>query len=199
MRSHSWQEDLFALISSVALISLGIVLFKQAGLVVGGTMGLALLLQKTTSLSFGTWFFMINLPFYLIGFKKMGKVFVLKTMLVVGIISICGDYMSRLVRIEQLNPVYAAIVGGLLVGIGLMILFRHKASMGGFNIFCLWMQERYGFSAGKIQMMMDCSVVIGSAFVSTPIVLMVSVLSAVMINLVLSMNHKPGRYSPATA
>ena len=59
---------------------------------------------------------MINLPFYLIGFKKMGKVFVLKTMLVVGIISICGDYMSRLVRIEQLNPVYAAIVGGLLVG-----------------------------------------------------------------------------------
>ena len=76
MRSHSWQEDLFALISSVALISLGIVLFKQAGLVVGGTMGLALLLQKTTSLSFGTWFFIINLPFYLIGFKKMGKVFV---------------------------------------------------------------------------------------------------------------------------
>lgn len=199
MQSHSWQEDIFALISSVALISLGIVFFKQAGLVVGGTMGLALLLHKTTSLSFGTWFFLINIPFYLIGWKKMGKPFVMKTLAVVTIISICGDQMSRWVSIQSLHPAYAAVVGGLLVGIGLMILFRHKASMGGFNIFCLWMQERYQFSAGKVQMLLDCSVVLSSAFFASPMVLAVSILAAVVINLVLSINHKPGRYTPVVA
>lgn len=197
--THRWHEDIFALVSSVSLISLGIVLFKQAGIVVGGTMGLALLLQKVTHWSFGTWFFLVNIPFYAIALRKMSVSFVMKTVFVVGIVSLCGDHMGDLVSISKLEPVYAAVVGGLLIGIGLMILFRHKASMGGFNILCLWLQERYRYSAGKTQMVMDCTVVFASGFVSNWITLLVSVMGAVIINLVLTLNHKPGRYSPVSA
>lgn len=197
--SHVWHEDLFALISSVALISLGIVLFKQAGIVVGGTVGLALLLQKVTDWSFGTWFFVVNIPFYLMALRNMSKSFVLKTMLVVGSVALCGDHMDRLLVFSKLEPGYAAVVGGLLIGIGLMILFRHKASMGGFNILCLWLQERYQYPIGKTQMLLDCCVVLGSSIAADGLTLLVSVLASVIMNLVLTLNHKPGRYSPVAS
>ena len=67
----------------------------------------------------------------------------------------------------------------VLIGVGLLILFRHRASLGGFNILCLWLQERYGLSAGKIQMGMDCSIVLSSALVTSWSVLFLSVFAAI--------------------
>lgn len=54
---HSWLEDTLAMLTATGLISLGIVFFfNQPGLVVGGTAGLALLLNKLLPFSFGQLF-----------------------------------------------------------------------------------------------------------------------------------------------
>ena len=42
----------------------------------------------------------------------------------------------------------------------MLILFRHRASLGGFNVLVLYLQERYGWRAGLIQMGLDCSIVV---------------------------------------
>lgn len=55
---HSWLEDTLAMLTATGLISLGIVFFNQPGLVVGGTAGLALLLNKLLPFSFGQLFFL---------------------------------------------------------------------------------------------------------------------------------------------
>jgi hypothetical protein len=45
--------------------------------------------------------------------------------------------------------VLAAVLGGLLCGAGMLILFRHGASLGGLNVLVLRLQDRFGWPAGK--------------------------------------------------
>lgn len=198
-QGHAWHEDLFAMFTSIAMTSLGIMLFKQSGITVGGTVGLSLLLQKVTPWSFGIWFSIINFPFYCFALKRMGWLFVVKTAVTVSSVAYLGDHLQYFIHIETIQPVYGALAGGVICGVGLLVLFRHQASMGGFNILCIWLQEHLRWPAGKVQMGMDCIVVFSSFFVTNWMTLAVSILAAVLMNLVLTLNYKPGRYHPSIA
>ena len=76
---HHWLEDAQALLTGTLLFALAIVLFRQAGLLTGGTAGLTFLAHYATGLSFGLLYFLINIPFYIFGLKALGKAFTLKT------------------------------------------------------------------------------------------------------------------------
>ncbi|MEL7286144.1 MAG: YitT family protein, partial [Pseudomonadota bacterium] len=58
------------------------------------------------------------------------------------------------------------------------------------------LQERFGIRAGKVQMALDCTIVVISLFIVDVYLIGLSVLGAVATNLILAMNHKPGRYQP---
>jgi len=92
------------------------------------------------------------------------------------------------------HPLFAALGGGLLIGAGFLILFRHHASLGGLNVLVLWLQERWGWRAGKVQMAIDVSILLVSAPWVDAQQLALSVLGAVALNFALAINHKPGRY-----
>jgi uncharacterized membrane-anchored protein YitT (DUF2179 family) len=74
------------------------------------------------------------------------------------------------------------------------MLFRHKASLGGINILALYLQQHRGWRAGKVQMAIDCVIVLAAFAVVEPWRIAVSVLGAVALNLVVAVNHRPGRY-----
>ena len=76
----------------------------------------------------------------------------------------------------------------------MLILFRHRASLGGLNVLVLYLQERFGWRAGKVQMAMDSVIVLGALWIADPSRVGWSVLGAVVLNLVLAVNHRPGRY-----
>jgi uncharacterized membrane-anchored protein YitT (DUF2179 family) len=90
--------------------------------------------------------------------------------------------------------VLAAVLGGLLCGTGMLILFRHRASLGGLNVMVLYLQERLGWRAGKVQMLLDSLIVLGGLVVADVPRVALSVLGAVVLNLTLAINHRPGRY-----
>jgi uncharacterized membrane-anchored protein YitT (DUF2179 family) len=97
--------------------------------------------------------------------------------------------------IAQIHPLYATLVGGLLLGTGCLFLARHRASLGGATIVTLYLQEKHGWRAGKVQMAIDCCVVLLALFVVPPERVAYSVLAAVLMSLFLWVNHKPGRYT----
>ncbi len=196
-RPHPLYEDALALLTASGFISLGIFLFHQVGLLTGGTAGLALLLQQVTGVSFGLLFFGINLPFYALAWLRMGPRFTLNTFLSVAAVSWMTDHLNAVLLIGKVEPLYAALIGGSLIGMGLLIMFRHRSSLGGFNILALFIQDRVGIRAGKLQMGLDCAIVIASFFVVSPWLLLLSIVAAIFCNLVLTLNHKPGRYQVA--
>lgn len=76
---HSLIEDILALLIGALFVSFGLALFKVAGLLTGSTAGLAFLVFYLTGVPFGAVFFVINLPFYYLAFRRMGWRFTLKT------------------------------------------------------------------------------------------------------------------------
>jgi len=191
---HPLWEDGLALLTGTALVALGIAFYSHAGLLTGGTVGLAFLLKYLADWSFGQVFFLLNLPFYALAIWRMGWQFTLRTVCAVGLVSLFAELTPQWVRFAELNVVYAAVFGGFAIGIGLLILFRHRASLGGVNILALFLQERFGLRAGTFQMGIDALIVMAAVFVVPVDKVLLSVLGAVALNLVLAINHRADRY-----
>ena len=195
LQQHNFVDDTQAIFTGTLFVSLALVLLSQAGLLTGGTAGVAFLLHYATGVSFGKLFFVLNLPFYWFSWKHMGREFTIKTFVAIGLLSLLTEFTPQLFDIASLHPAYAAVLGGLLLGSGCLFLARHKASLGGATIVTLYMQQQHGWRAGKMQMAIDCSVVLLALLVVPPARVAWSVLAAVLMSLFLWINHKPGRYA----
>lgn len=191
---HGRFEDAQALFTGSLFVSLTMMLFAQAGLLTGSTAGIAFLLHYVTGLPFGAIFFAINLPFYWFAWKRMGPEFTIKTFVSVAMLALLVDWGPRFIHIDYLNPLFAAVLGGLLMGAGCLFLARHHSSLGGATIVSLYMQERYGVRAGKVQMAIDCTVVLLALWIVPLDRVACSVLAAVVMSVFLWINHRPGRY-----
>jgi uncharacterized membrane-anchored protein YitT (DUF2179 family) len=192
---HSVFDDTQGIFTGTLFVSLALLMFNQAGLLTGGTAGLAFVLHYAIGVSFGKLFFLVNLPFYWFSWKRMGREFTLKTFLAVGLLSLLTEWSPQVFEIGQIHPLYAAMVGGLLLGSGALFLARHRASLGGATIVSLYLQEKHGFRAGKAQMAIDSVVVLLALLVVPAQRVAYSILAAVLMSLFLWVNHKPGRYS----
>lgn len=191
---HSVFDDAQGLVTGTLFVALALVLFRHAGLVTGGTAGLAFIAHYALGLPFGLAFFAINLPFYVLAWKRMGPRFTLKTFAAVALLSGLAEAVPHWVVLQSVQPLFAALGGGLLMGAGLLILFRHRASLGGLNVLVLWLQETRGWRAGRVQMGLDALILMAAAPWVGAGPLALSVLAAVALNLALAVNHKPGRY-----
>ena len=191
---HRWHEDVQALLTGNLFVSLGVVLFGQTGLLSGGTAGIAFVIHYATGWNFGLLFFLINLPFYGLAWKRMGRAFTIKTFASVALMALFSNLLPHLLDIRQVQPVLAAVLGGLLVGAGMLMLFRHQASLGGLNVLALYLQERRGWRAGLIQMGLDCCIVLAAFALTDAWHVALSVLGAVAMNQTLAINHRKGRY-----
>ncbi|WP_034386759.1 YitT family protein [Comamonas composti] len=191
---HGLFEDLQALFTGTLFVGMAMMMFAQAGLLTGSTAGLAFVLHYATGWSFGLIFFCINLPFYWFAWTRMGRAFTLKTFACVGGLSLITGLGPRFIHIDYLHPAFAAIAGGLLMGAGVLFLARHRSSLGGANIASLYLQERYGMRAGKVQLIIDCCVVLLALWVVPLERVAWSILAAVIMGVFLAVSHRPGRY-----
>ncbi|MBN9576300.1 YitT family protein [Alicycliphilus denitrificans] len=194
MLAHTRTEDTVAIATGVTLVSVGVAFVASAGLLTGGITGLAFVLHYATGMGLGKLFFVLNLPFYWLALRKLGLAFTLKTFVAVLLLSALTELQSRLLQITQPQPLYAAVTGGLIMGIGFLVLFRHRCSLGGLGILALYLQDRFGWRAGKVQMAVDCCILLAALATVEPMRVLWSVIGAVALNLVLAMNHRPGRY-----
>lgn len=191
---HRPFEDILALLTGTTFVALGVLMFKQLGLLTGGTAGVAFWLHYATGWNFGLIFFAINLPFYALAWKRMGRAFTFKTFAAVALLTLLTNLLPQWIGFSQLQPLVAALVGGSLMGTGMLILFRHRASLGGFNVLALYLQESRGWRAGRIQMALDATIVLLAFAVTDWQHIALSVLGAVLLNQTLATNHQKGRY-----
>lgn len=191
---HSRVEDAQALLTGTLFAALGVALFKQAGLLTGGTVGIAFLVHYASGWPFGVLFFAINLPFYGLAWRRMGLAFTVKTLIAVGLMALLAEALPRWLSISAINPYFAAVAGGLLIGAGMLILFRHKASLGGLNVLVIWLQEAHGWRAGHVQAGLDALILLAGLAWVPPERIGLSLLGMAAINAALAINHRPGRY-----
>lgn len=191
---HTLLEDALGYVTSIVVTSLGLYLIQSVGAVTGGTAGLSLLVSYWTGLPFEVLFVLVNLPFFGLALSKKGIGFTLRSLGCVIAVSAMTRVHADLLPLDGLDTVYGVVAGNLLVGLGLLVIFRHGASLGGFNVLALLLQERLNLRAGYVQMGLDVSVILLALFVVSPATVLLSAVGAVVLNIILAFNHRPGRY-----
>jgi uncharacterized membrane-anchored protein YitT (DUF2179 family) len=191
---HSPPEDIYALLIGSALIVLGLVCLRTAGLVTGGVAGVALLLSYVVPLSPGLLFTLINLPFFLFARAAMGTNFMLKTMVVSSGVTMMSFAAPHLVQLASIEPLFAALFGGTILGLGVLFLARHNAGVGGTGVLTLWLYRKHGWNAGRTQLAIDACIMLLALAAVPPGRVLLSALSSAAISAVLVAFHRPGRY-----
>ena len=191
---HSTLEDMQALGIGTLLVALAVTLFQHAGLLSGGTAGIAFLMHYVGGWSFGAAYFLINLPFYWLAWRYMGRGFTSRTVAAVVLVSALSHWLPAHLVIGTMDPWLAALLGGVLMGNGFLVLFRHQASLGGLGIVALLAQRSRGWRAGHVQLAFDAVVVAAALFTVSIERVMLSIAGVVVLNLVIATNHRPGRY-----
>lgn len=191
---HTAFEDAQGLIFGTLMCVLGLQFLGHAGLITGQTAGLALVVSYATGWGFGPVFFVINLPFYWLGYRRIGLAFTVKSLIAVSLLSVMAQVMPQYLSFAVLNPLLAGVLFGFTTGAGLLALFRHGASLGGIGIVALMVQDRTGFRAGWLQMGFD-AVLFALAFLWIPAERVLwSLPGVVILNFVLAINHRRDRY-----
>jgi uncharacterized membrane-anchored protein YitT (DUF2179 family) len=191
---HTWLEDAQAILTSTLLAALGIYLLQSSHVVTGGSAGLTLLICQVMGWNFALAYPIMSLPFMALALWRRGLTFTLKSMLTVAVLSVFSYFLPRLIDLSSVTAWFGAILGNLLVGVGMLIMFRHRTSLGGFNVIALIAQDKFGWRAGYVQMVLDGLVVGGFALTSLSWSSLWAIIGAVALNLVLATNHRPDRY-----
>ena len=192
--AHTPLEDVQGLSIGCFLTSVGLVFLTQLGFLTGQTAGIALLIAYPMDWSFGVVFFLINLPFYLFAYLRLGLEFTLKSAFCVTVVSLLSEYLPHFIVFETLNPIIGTLVFGVTVGLGLLACFRHKASLGGVGVLALVIQDNTGFKAGYIQFLVDAAIFAVAIFIFPATVVAYSLLGALVLNSVIAFNHRRDRY-----
>lgn len=193
-QKHRLYEDVLALLLGTLLASLGVTLYTEATLATGGVAGVSMLANYLTGYGFGPIFFVVNLPFYALAILRMGWPYTLRTFAAVALLSLFSRLTPGWIDIAALDPLYAAATGGGLIGMGLLILFRHRAGLGGLNILALYLQDKGIMRAGWFQLAVDVTILVAACFILPLEKVALSLVGAAVVNLILGINHKPGRY-----
>ena len=191
---HTLLEDVQAYLVGTALCALGVVLLQSADLITGQTAGLAVLLSYVSPYGFPLWFFALNAPFYVLGWVRLGPGFVARTLIAVTMVSLLVPILGHAVEVMPRDRWVASFLAGAVTGMGLLAVFRHGASLGGVGILALWMQERFAVRAGLVQLCFDFCLFAAAFVLLPPGPVLASTLGAVVVNLIVAVNHRRDRY-----
>jgi uncharacterized membrane-anchored protein YitT (DUF2179 family) len=130
----------------------------------GGISGIAMIANYFAGLPVGALIMVLNIPVFLLGLKTMGKKYVVNSLAGMVVSSVFIDLFHEVLKLPSAtgNPVLASIYGGVMLGVGLGIVFRGRASTGGSDIIGMVISKYTGMSLGYGIMVTDFLVISAS-------------------------------------
>lgn len=163
-------EDIVFDFIGCMLYTVGIYVFAmKAQFTTGGVSGLALAINHLSGLPMGAITLLLNIPIIFISYKVLGKIFLLKSLKTMVILSFCIDYIGPMLPQYSGNKIIAAIFMGICIGTGLVLVYMRGSSTGGADFITLSIRKkRPHLSVGNIAAATDVIVLIigGLAFKS---------------------------------
>ncbi|MEH7445163.1 YitT family protein [Bacillus sp. JJ1122] len=130
----------------------------------GGIVGVSIIMSYLTGLKLEFYLLFLNLPFLYLGYKKIGKRFVVTTLLGITVLSL-GTLVLYNVPVPTGNPLLASLFGGIFLGVGVGIVIRYGGSLDGTEILGILLNRRTSFSVGKVIMFINIFVFSSAGFI----------------------------------
>jgi len=133
----------------------------------GGVAGISLLFQYVTDVPSGYWVFILNIPIFIIGIKKVDKDFVFFSIL--GMLTMSGFLIvtRNIVGFLKVDDiVISTIFGAVISGIGMGIIFKNRASQGGTDIIAVIIRNKNGAKMSTLYFVINGAIVLLGVFVT---------------------------------
>lgn len=153
----------------VLIVAFGICFFLiPADLATGGITGLAMVINEVApAISIGQILLILNIVLFIVGFLTIGKAFGAKTIYASFLLSGIIYVMDEFIKIDGplVDDLFVNLIVGILIqGIGLGIVFNQDASTGGTDIIAKVLNKFFHFEIGKALLMADFVVVSLAAY-----------------------------------
>lgn len=109
----------------------------------GGVIGISMMLSYLTHTQLGLLIFLINLPFMVLAFHKLGKRFVLQTLYAVTVLSLATNMFHW--EIATKDSLLAPVFGGIILGTGVGLILKNNASLDGTEIMSINLSQKFSF------------------------------------------------------
>ena len=129
----------------------------------GGAVGISLLISVLTKISLPYLLILINLPFVILGFRLIGKIFAVKTTIAIGMLAIVVAVVPY-PQITQ-DKLLIAIFGGFFLGLGSGLAVRGGGVIDGSEVLAVSLSRRLGLSVGDIILVINILIFSAAAYV----------------------------------
>jgi len=182
---HVWKEgrDYLFIVVGAFIMACGLAIFLvDARVVPGGVSGLSMSLHYLSGgkLPVGLVMWIMNIPLYIWGVRELGKQFGLRTLVGFTANAFFIDFLRgkipgfshlrlqdhpSVISLGQQDFFMQVLVGGVLMGIGLGIIFKFRGSTAGSDVLAAVARKRWGVKPGVTFMTVDSAVILLAALV----------------------------------
>ena len=161
-------KDLLFIALGILSYSVGYTAFiLPEKVVMGGVSGISALLYYATNIPAGISILVLNVSMLIIAFKALTKQFVVRTVIGVGIMSVFVGLLQPFFQQSLLitpgqDKFMHVIIGALMAGAGLGIVFSHNGSTGGTDIVIAMLNKYFRVSFGRAMQFIDCTIISSS-------------------------------------
>lgn len=171
--SRAWFRSYTFIAVGTFIMAAGFVFFiSPHKLAPGGVYGIAIILHHITKglfdfapegLPIGVMALLMDIPLTIIGIKVLGPRFGVKTVVGFTLTAVWTDLLSYLWGYKALVPddvLLSTIFGGVLLGVGLGLVFKSKATSGGSDIVAMIFSRRTKIPVGQLLIYVDSAIVL---------------------------------------
>ncbi len=160
-------RDYFGITIGVLLTAVGLDMFLIPNkIAAGGVSGIGTLVHYLTGFPVGVTMLVINVPLFIMGIRELGFGFGLRSLYGTITLSVAVDLMAGgRIPVLTKNPLLAALYGGILVGIGIGLVFRNKGTTGGTDLAAALVNRHLKASVGLVLFVIDATVIVAAGIV----------------------------------
>ncbi|AGL03577.1 YitT family protein [Desulfoscipio gibsoniae] len=164
----SWKifTKFFWVTVGVAITALGLDLFLVPNkIAAGGTSGIATILHYIIGTPVGITMLALDVPLYILGIYRLGLGFGLRSLYGSVSLAVLVDLFSLYVPVPTRDPLLASLFGGVMVGLGLGLVFRFRGTTGGTDLAAAILRTYTGINIGQLLFLVDGIVVVAAGLV----------------------------------
>lgn len=147
----------------IAAVGLEIFLIPN-NIIDGGIVGISIIASFLSDVPLGIFTFALNVPFLIIGYKQIGKTFLLSSLFAIVIFSVFVSILQPIPGLTN-DVLLATVFGGVILGAGVGLILRNSGSLDGTEIVAIILNKRTMFSVGQIVMILNVFIFAAAALV----------------------------------
>ena len=144
---------LITLGATLAAIALEIFLVPN-NIIDGGIIGISIMISYITKVKLSILTFVLNIPFLILGYKQLGKSFLIKAAYAMLVFSILLEQFKPVPELTN-DILLATVFGGLLLGIGVGFVIKFGACLDGTEVVAILINKKTSFSVGQVVMFLN--------------------------------------------